>query len=100
MDERDASLADGSYKVLCIEAEAGQAEGHDHVRFVETRDPDGAETRWKSVDVIAAIRDGAEFVIADDAGGRRTILEPAVCPNCALATVSADPPAARPARCD
>jgi hypothetical protein len=89
-----------SYEVLCMQLDDRATAGHEHIAFVNTRDPDGGETRWGSVDVIAAIRDGAEFVVAEDGKGRRTLLEPAICPACPLATLRVDPPAARPIGCD
>jgi hypothetical protein len=71
--------------------------GHDHVTAIETRDPDGGSTRWRSIDVIAAIRDGERFDVAGNGG--ESVLEPALCPACPRATVkvvSADePPAGR-----
>jgi hypothetical protein len=72
------------YEVMCIERAASAAEGHDHVIAVETRDPDGGQTRWATVEVIAAIREGEGFRVGED---RTASLEPAICPACASVTL-------------
>ena len=61
--------------------------GHDHVVAVATRDPDGGETRWTTVEAIAAIRDGERFVAAEDGLGGETIVEPSICPACPTVTL-------------
>ncbi|HET7646310.1 MAG TPA: hypothetical protein VFM03_07470 [Candidatus Limnocylindria bacterium] len=79
-----------AYHVCGIQRDrARQVEGHDHVLFVETRDPDGGQTRWRCVDVIAAMRDGERFVLGE--GEDRRQLEPALCTACAFATVRVIP---------
>jgi hypothetical protein len=99
--ERGTRGPGDAYDVLCVQLDGTrERDGHEHVTFVDTRDPDGAQTRWKSVDVIAAIRDGAEFVVAEDGKGRRTLLQPALCPACPFATLEVEPPAPRPIGCD
>jgi hypothetical protein len=50
------------------------AMGHIHVLAVETRDPDGGQTRWTTRQVIAALRDGERFVVSEDDQGRETLL--------------------------
>lgn len=81
-----------------VDAEA-QLDGHEHVAWVETDDPDGGQTRWKPFEVIAAIRDGERFVVAEPAGGPETVLEPALCPACPLATLTVDPLDRSPPAC-
>jgi hypothetical protein len=76
------------YSVLRVHLdEARAADGHRHVDYVETVDPDGGETRWTSVEVIAAIRDGERFVLDEGEGHER--LEPTLCPRCPMATLEA-----------
>lgn len=88
------------YQVACLEIDTAlEADGHRHVTFVETRDPDGGQTRWSCVQVIAAIRDGERFVVAEDGHGQLTLLEPALCPMCSFATLVTDPADAPPAPC-
>lgn len=99
-DRGRGDSSDDAHAVLFVQLDRNRGEGHDHVTFVETRDPDGAQTRWKLVDVIAAIRGGDRFVVAEDAKGRRTLLQPAVCPDCQLTTLEVEPPARRPIGCD
>jgi hypothetical protein len=72
--------------VVRIERDPPAGAGHDHVFAVETRDPDGGSTRWRSSDVIAAIREGERFVVEDE-HGRESVLEPALCPVCPRVTV-------------
>ena len=79
------------YVVACIDADPWLAiDGHHHVTAVETRDPDGGQTRWTLVQVILAIRDGAAFSVVD---GERAVahLEPTVCTRCPMATLTIDP---------
>lgn len=85
--------------VMCLEQAAWGPDGHPHVSFIETRDPDGHETRWSTVQVIAAVRDGERFVVADDGRGGETLLEPAVCARCPTVTLAVDPRGPAPARC-
>ena len=88
------------YEVACLELDTRlEFGGHQHVTFIETRDPDGGRTRWSCVQVIAAIRDGERFVAADDGRGELTLLEPGLCPQCPFATLVADPVEAMPIRC-
>jgi hypothetical protein len=88
------------YRVLCVQQDASGSSGHPHVAFVDTRDPDGGRTRWSTVQVIAAVRDGERFVVADDGQGGETLLEPAVCTRCPTVTLAVDPrvPALPPCR--
>jgi hypothetical protein len=88
------------YEVACIQLDARrEATGHHHVTFVETADPDGGRTRWSCVDVIAAIRAGERFVVAEDIRGRVNLLEPGLCTQCPFVTLVVDPPTALPVRC-
>jgi hypothetical protein len=75
------------YVVVRFYQDPEAAPGHDHVTAVETRDPDGGTTRWRSIDVIAAIRGGERFVVEEDGDDRGSILEPALCLVCPRATV-------------
>ena len=89
------------YEVVCLDMDPrGEATGHEHVTVVETRDADGGRTRWTSVQVISAIRDGARFVVAEDAQGHEILLIPGLCPKCPYANLRVDPPGSRPVRCD
>lgn len=88
------------YAVACLELDARlEFGGHHHVTFIETQDPDGGRTRWSCVEVIAAIRDGERFVVAEDGHGKLTLLEPGLCPQCPFATLLVDPPEAGPVPC-
>jgi hypothetical protein len=87
------------YIVTCVDQEASGPDGHPHTSFIETRDPDGGQTRWSTVQVIAAVRDGERFVVADDTRGRETLLEPAVCTRCPIVTLAVDPRAPAPPPC-
>ena len=78
------------YVVVRLEHDPLAGAGHDHVTVIETRDPDGGSTRWRSIDVIAAMRDGERFVVEEGNGGE-SVLEPALCPACPRATVRAAP---------
>lgn len=87
------------YEVVCFQLDAKrEATGHQHVTFIETRDPDGGRTRWSCVDVIAAIRAGERFV-AVDGQGTVNLLEPGLCTQCPFVTLVVDPPTALPVRC-
>ena len=80
------------YEVLLIELDAtGHAEGHEHVTVVDTSDACGCHARWTSVQVIAAIREGAEFIVGADGDHRRAHLAPALCPVCPFATLVVAP---------
>jgi len=102
MNARSPVGVDGvpPYEVACLEMDARlQAGGHHHVTFIETRDPDGGRSRWSCVQVIAAIRDGERFVVAEDGQGQVTLLEPGLCPRCPFVTLLVDPPEVQPAPC-
>lgn len=89
------------YVVVCLDSDPTlEADGHRHVTAVQTRDPDGVETRWRVVEVIAAIRDGERFVVGEDGRGVQTLLEPAICPRCPTITLMTDPEDATAANCD
>ena len=89
------------YEVGCLDIEGeSQGSGHRHVTGVETKDPDGGSTRWSCAQVIAAIQDGERFVVAEDGHGAHTLLEPARCPACAMATLVTDPADAQPGPCE
>ena len=89
------------YEVGCLDTDRElEASGHRHVTFVETRDPDGGRTRWSCVEVIAAIEDGEQFVVADDGHGALTLLVPARCPACTSATLVSDPADGQPGSCE
>ena len=86
------------YVVTCVVSDAGAREGHSHVVAIETRDPDGGQTRWTSVQVIAAIESGERFVVGEDGDGSEGLLQPATCPSCSAATLMAAPvPSCHPA---
>lgn len=76
------------YVVLSIENDhAVEPSGHSHVIGLATRDPDGGETRWTLVQVIAAIRDGERFVVGEDPDDQAAAIEPTVCSRCPMATL-------------
>ena len=85
------------YVVVRLDQDLEAAAGHDHVIAVETRDPDGGSTTWRSTDVIGAIRGGERFV-ADEGRDPESVLEPALCPKCPRPTVkvaaAVEPPTA------
>jgi hypothetical protein len=96
-----AQVVGPPYEVICVELEViGQREGHEHIAAVKTRDPDGGETRWTADQVIAAVGDGLQFLVAEDEGAGEIVLEPAVCPQCSANTLVVDPREARPPMCD
>lgn len=83
------------YQVRRVETDpAAAAAGHHHVSGVDTIDPDGGETHWTLVQVVAAVRDGERFVMGGEQGGQAVDLEPSACPRCRLVTLS-DPTRAR-----
>jgi hypothetical protein len=86
------------YAVLCVDPDDEAGDGHIHVSAVETRDPDGGQTRWTAAQVIAAIRDGERFVVAEDGQGK-SLLRPVVCGSCPTMTLVVDPPGPFPAPC-
>ena len=63
------------------------SDGHEHVEYVETQDPDGGETRWAWLEVVGAIRAGERFVVIGENRQAETVLEPSVCPACPAATL-------------
>ena len=80
------------YEVLLIELDPiAHVDGHEHVTLVDISDPGGGHTRWTSVQVIAAIRSGAQFIVGADRDDRRAQLAPALCPVCPLATLVVTP---------
>ena len=87
------------YRVHCVQQDASGSDGHPHVSFIETRDPDGGQTRWSTVQVIVAMRGGERFLVADDGQGGETLLEPAVCTRCSTVTLAVDPRVPAPAPC-
>jgi hypothetical protein len=74
------------YLVTCLEEDRTAGEGHRHVVAVQTRDASGVQTRWATVEVIAAVREGERFVVGEE--GSRASLEPAICPGCATVTLT------------
>lgn len=77
------------YSIRCAEMDpVAEANGHRHVVEVRTDDPDGGETRWTLVEVIAAIRDGERFMLGGDARGQAVAIEPTVCPRCHVTTLA------------
>jgi len=82
------------YEVVNI-GYADVSDGHEHVAFIETKDPDGGETRWAWLEVVGAIRAGERFVAASTGGKAAAILELSVCPVCPAATPRYRSPAAR-----
>jgi hypothetical protein len=82
-DERDVP----PYAVVLVQYE-DLAEGHEHVSYVETLDPDGGLTRWTALELINAIRGGERFVVTIGGAATGAILEPAICPVCPLVTLN------------
>lgn len=74
----------------------GTAQGHRHLRSIDTRDQDGATTRWNVPDLMAALRDKERFVVGD---GEAT-LAVGLCPACPFMTLKFDPPGAAVPSCD
>ena len=60
---------------------------HDHVKYVETQDPDGGRTRWSMEQIIAAIRSGERFATIVKPESYVTI-DP--CPKCRLMTIQVE----------
>jgi hypothetical protein len=88
------------YVVTCIDTDADAGDEHHHVVAVETRDPDGGQTRWTGPQALAAVEEGERFAFSDIGRGTRTLLGPATCPACDFPTLTfgADGPTAP--RCD
>ena len=76
------------YEVLLLEEDPDQGEEHQHIIAIQTRDPDGGQTRWAAVQVISALQMGERFVVDDGDGQARSVLEPAVCPACEKLTIA------------
>jgi hypothetical protein len=77
------------YVVLRVETDPAAATiGHHHVSGIDTVDPDGGETHWSLVQVVAAVRDGERFVSGGGEGGQAVSLEPTICPRCRLVTLA------------
>lgn len=88
------------YEVVCVELDAGpEGRGHQHVRFIETRDPDGGRTRWSREQALAAIRAGERFVIPEDGNRGSTLIEPGLCPRCPFFTLLVHRPETLPQTC-
>ena len=82
------------YVVRRVETDpVAAAAGHHHVSGVDTVDPDGGETHWTLVQVIAAVREGERFVTGGGQRGQAEDLEPSVCPRCRLVSLSVLPAA-------
>ena len=79
------------YEVLLLESDPNQGEEHQHIIAIQTRDPDGGQTRWAAVQVISALQTGEQFVVDEGDGQKRSVLEPAVCPACEKLTISVGP---------
>jgi hypothetical protein len=79
------------YEVLLLEGDPAAGAEHQHVVAVQTRDPDGGETRWATVDVISALRAGEQFVVSERSANAPASLEPGLCPACAAVTISVSP---------
>jgi hypothetical protein len=64
---------------------------HDHVKYVETQDPDGGLTRWSMDQISAAIRSGERFATIVKTGrGRESYVTIDPCPTCRLMTLQVD----------
>ena len=62
---------------------------HDHVKYVETQDPDGGATRWSVEQLSAAIRSGERFATIVKTG-RESYVTIDPCPKCRLMTLHVD----------
>jgi hypothetical protein len=87
------------YVVTCLDVDEAAGDGHQHVVAIETRDPDGGQTRWSTVQVIAALREGEQFVFRENERAG-TSMEPAVCAGCGTATLEVPPDGFELAPCD
>jgi hypothetical protein len=97
-DVRTDPLEAPPYLVTCMETDAAAGGGHNHVVAIETQDPDGGQTRWSTVQVIAALREGERFVVGDEQA--RASLERAVCPDCGTVSLKVPPGNFTVAPCD
>ena len=75
------------YAVVLVQYE-DLTEGHEHVAYVDTLDPDGGQTRWSAVELINAIRAGERFVVTIGGVPTAATLEPSICPVCPLITLN------------
>lgn len=75
------------YAVVLVQYE-DLTEGHEHVAFVDTLDPDGGQTRWSAVELINAIRAGERFVVMIGGAPSGATLQPSICPVCPLITLN------------
>lgn len=75
------------YAVVLVQYE-DLSEGHEHVAYVDTLDPDGGASRWSAGDLITAIRAGERFVVTIGGMPTGAHLEPSICPVCPLVTLS------------
>ena len=100
-EARPADTEEGRrFLVACVDIDANAAAaGHRHVTRIETRDTAGQRQGWTTVQVIDGIREGFRFVVEEDPHGLTTVLDPALCPRCPLATLAVDPPDAMPIAC-
>ena len=62
---------------------------HDHVKIVETQDPDGGLTRWSTEQIAAAIRAGERFATIVKAG-RESYVTIDPCPTCGHMSLQVD----------
>lgn len=74
------------YAVILVQYE-DLTEGHEHVSYVDTLDPDGGQTRWTATEMINAVRAGERFVVTIGGAATGATLEPAICPVCPLVTL-------------
>jgi hypothetical protein len=78
------------YEVSRIGVTAAESRpDHDHVKYVETLDPDGGRTRWSIEQIIAAIRSGERFATIVKPG-RESYVTIDPCPKCRLMTIQVD----------
>jgi hypothetical protein len=98
MDQRQANPEQWPpYEVVCATFDAiGSDEGHRHLRSLDTRDPDGATTRWNIPDVMAALRAKERFVVA----GTEALLQVGLCPACPFMTLRFGPSDVAVPTCD
>ncbi len=85
------------YEVICAQFDdLGTAQGHRHLRSVDTRDQDGGLTRWNVPDLTTALRDKERFVVS----GSDATLAVGLCPACPFMTLKFDPPEAFVPACE
>lgn len=97
MDASTALAGSGAepQRVWCVETDRVVGPpGHRHVVALEASGADERRYRWTIVQVIAAMRDGALFVVGGGGRGQAAVLEPSVCAVCHRATVVTHPPTA------